>query len=81
MVNGPSKRTVSFQMEKMDSSNSACARGSNPSSKPEAEDVTLVLKGSFAAAKTLNVWYSDMTGPDGEGPDQPVCGSSGQSHS
>ena len=53
-------------IEKMDSSTSACARGSNPTSVSSTEDVELILQGSFKAAAAaaggkLQVWYSNLT--------------------
>lgn len=55
----PDKKDFSIVIEKMDSKNSACARGSNPTTELlENEDVELVLKGSFkeAAGSKLQVW-------------------------
>ena len=60
-------------IEKMDSKNSGCARGSNPSSSPEDEDVVLVLGGSFkaVAGSQLQVWYSNLTSSNSEGVNPP----------
>jgi hypothetical protein len=57
---------------------SACARGNNPPTKADPEEVTLHLQGSFASAlaadeaggtaRTLQVWYSDLTDNSTEQP-------------
>jgi len=71
----PDKKDFSVVVEKMDSGDSQCARGSNPSLSTKAEDVQLVLKGSFlAAAKRagkLQVWYSNLTSGTQEGVNPP----------
>eukprot|EP00756_Hemistasia_phaeocysticola_P015187 Hpha_TRINITY_DN15391_c5_g2::TRINITY_DN15391_c5_g2_i1::g.90879::m.90879/K01202/GALC; galactosylceramidase len=71
----PDKKDFSVVIEKMDSSNSVCARGSNPSLVTGAEDVTLVLKGSFLAAARrvgrLQVWYSNLTSSSDKGVNPP----------
>jgi len=66
----------SIVIEKMNSKNSKCARGSNPDSNPEDEDVVIVLKGSFLKAvtekkRTLQVWYSNLTSGNAEGVNPP----------
>merc|ERR1719410_2689524 len=60
----------------MNSKNSKCARGSNPESDPEDEDVVIVLKGSFLKAvkdnkRTLQVWYSNLTSGNAVGVNPP----------
>ena len=45
----------------MPSGTSVCARGSNPDVPVYAENITLQLRGKFAAVKELQVWYSDMS--------------------
>lgn len=59
----PDGSDFSIVIEKMSTSNSACARGSNPSVATAQEVVSLALKGQLlAAAKTkgLTVWYSNL---------------------
>jgi galactosylceramidase len=66
----PDAADFSIVIEKMSGgSTSACARGSNPSETSTAETITLQLEGSMAKAKTLQVWYSDLTDEsyDGQG--------------
>merc|ERR1711957_82418 len=63
-------------MGKMNSKNSKCARGSNPESDPQDEDVVITLKGSFLTAitekkRTLQVWYSNLTSSNDEGVNPP----------
>ena len=72
----PDGADFSVVLEKMDSKNSACARGSNPPSTPEDEEVVLVLGGSFkkaaaAAGGALQVWYSNLTSANDEGTNPP----------
>ncbi len=72
----PDLEDFSIIIEKMNSANSRCARGSNPESDPEDEDVVIVLKGSFLKAvtekkRTLQVWYSNLTSGNGEGVNPP----------
>ena len=67
----PDKKDFSIVLEKMDSANSVCARGSNPKSTVSEETVHVLLEGSFKAAvlqggKTLQVWRSQLaSGNDG----------------
>lgn len=66
----------SIVIEKMSSGNSACARGSNPTSTAVGERVTLQLKGNVlkAAQKAggrLQLWSSDLTSGNGEGVNPP----------
>lgn len=72
----PDKKDFSVVVEKMDSTDSKCARGSNPDAETSEEDVTLVLKGSFLeAAKRaggkLQVWYSNLTSGSASGENPP----------
>jgi galactosylceramidase len=55
-------KDFSIVIEKMSGGKtSACARGSNPTEVSIEEEVTFHLKGSFAKASTLQVWYSNLT--------------------
>ena len=61
----PDLADFSIVIEKMDSANSVCARGSNPSSVSEAEEVILILNASFktAAGSHLQVGESQRLFP------------------
>ena len=64
----PDGADFSIVLEKMRSSSSSCARGNNPALPTNTENVTLQLRGKFAAAPELRVWYSDLSkdvGPHG----------------
>jgi len=65
----------SMVVEKMTSDDSKCARGSNPSSEPIAEEVKIVLRGSFLSAvksgKTLQLWRSNLTSSNDLGVNPP----------
>jgi len=72
----PDLDDFSIVIEKMNSKNSKCARGSNPDSNAEDEDIVIVLKGSFLKAvtekkRTLQVWYSNLTSGNAEGVNPP----------
>merc|ERR1711957_12555 len=72
----PDLGEFSIVIEKMNSKNSKCARGSNPESDPQDEDVVITLKGSFLTAvtekkRTLQVWYSNLTSSNDEGVNPP----------
>lgn len=55
----PDKKDFSIVVEKMSQENSHCARGNNPPYDTSAEQVVLILKGSFlqAAGSSLRLWY------------------------
>lgn len=63
----PDRRDFTIVIEKVKGGEqSACARGNNPETEAEAEQLTLQLRGSFAAAlaggvRRLQVWHSDLT--------------------
>jgi galactosylceramidase len=57
----PDAVDFSIVIEKMDTADSTCARGSNPAVYTAEEEVKLHLMGSFAKAKKLHVWYSNLT--------------------
>jgi hypothetical protein len=70
----PDLRDFSVVIEKMSSANSNCARGSNPTSTPSAEEIVLTLKGAFLEAARrggLNVWYSNMASSNDLGENPP----------
>lgn len=46
--------------------NSYCARGNHPNYNTAAENVTFILQGKFAKAKSLRVWYSNLTQAQGQ---------------
>ena len=59
----PDGSDFSIVIEKMSTSNSACARGSNPAVQTFPEVVALALKGELLAAakaKGLTVWWSNL---------------------
>lgn len=67
-------KDFSIVIEKMSSSNSVCARGSNPTSNPTSEDLVLSLKGAFLTAAQragLNLWYSNLNSSNSLG-DNPL---------
>lgn len=57
----PGSTDMSIVVEKMTHDSSNCARGNNPGYNTAAENVTFILKGSFANVTSLNVWYSNLT--------------------
>merc|ERR1711908_178771 len=70
----PDLKDFSIVIEKMSSANSNCARGSNPTSNPSAEQVVLVLKGAILDAARrggLNIWYSNLTSSNDQGVNPP----------
>ncbi len=68
----PAMDDFSIVIEKMDSANSVCARGSNPKSEVRAEEVVLQLRGAFLAlvttgGKALALWSSNFSSANDEG--------------
>ena len=53
----PDKKDFSVVIEKMSSKNSTCARGSNPSSDPEEEDVVLTPRAASLRQVTQRVVF------------------------
>ena len=72
----PDRGDFSIVIEKMSSSSSACARGSNPSSQAYDETVHVKFGGSFLLAlqkggRKLAIWRSNFTSGNSEGVNLP----------
>jgi galactosylceramidase len=71
----PDGKDFSMVIEKMNSANSACARGSNPTSASSEEELEIAFAGSFLKAvqgRALQVWYSNLTSGSEESVNPPT---------